>query len=168
VVLMRGVNDDEVVDFAAFGRQRGVGVRFIEYMPLDADGTWSADHVVSEAEIVERIGRVHPLEPPAASGTEPARIWRYRDGLGDVGVIPSVTNAFCDRCDRLRLTAEGQLRSCLFALDEHDLRGPLRSGADDDALAAVVERAVAGKWAGHRIDQPVFVRPPRSMSQIGG
>jgi cyclic pyranopterin phosphate synthase len=167
-VLVRGVNDDEVVDFARYGRERGVTIRFIEFMPLDATGDWSNDRVVPAAEIVAAIDEVFPLEP-IARAHEPAERYRYLDGAGEVGVIPSVTRAFCGSCDRVRLTAEGQLRSCLFAVDETDLRGILRSGGDDDdALAAAIEQTVAGKWAGHGINQVHFVRPARSMSQIGG
>ena len=169
-VLVRGVNDDEMVDFATFGRERGVSVRFIEFMPLDASGEWTADKVVSRDEIVERIGAVYPLEVAGRdhSGPEPAEVFRYEDGIGDFGVIASVTNAFCDSCDRIRLTADGQLRSCLFALDELDLRALLRGGASDDDLAAAIERCVAAKWAGHSVNQVQFIRPRRSMSQIGG
>ena len=168
VVAMRGVNDDELVDFATFGRERGVIVRFIEFMPLDAQGRWTRDQVLTGDQIVEAIGRVHPLEAVAARGAEPAERYRYRDGGGEIGVIASVTHAFCGSCDRVRLTAEGQLATCLFAIDEHDLRTPLRAGADDDALAARIADAVRGKWAGHAIDQVTFIRPKRSMSQIGG
>ena len=169
-VLVRGVNDDEVVDFATFGRERGVSVRFIEFMPLDASGEWTADKVVARDEIVATIGAVYPLEPAGQdhTGPEPAEVFRYADGGGDFGVIASVTNAFCDSCDRVRLTADGQLRSCLFALDELDLRALLRGGASDDDLAAAVERCVAAKWAGHSVNQVQFIRPRRSMSQIGG
>jgi cyclic pyranopterin phosphate synthase len=169
-VLVRGVNDDELIDFATFGRERGVSVRFIEFMPLDATGEWTADKVISRDEIVAAIGAVYPLEVAGHdhSGPEPAEVFRYADGLGDFGVIASVTNAFCDSCDRVRLTADGQLRSCLFALDELDLRALLRGGASDDDLAAAVERCVAAKWAGHSVNQVQFIRPRRSMSQIGG
>jgi len=168
-VLVRGVNDDEVVDFARFGRERGVTVRFIEFMPLDASGEWSAGKVVPRDEIVAAIDAVYPLEPATFdAGPEPAERFRYRDGVGEFGVIASVTNAFCGSCDRVRLTAEGQLRSCLFALDETDLRALLRSGASDDALEAAIRRCVAAKWAGHAVNQVHFVRPRRSMSQIGG
>ena len=166
VVLMRGVNEDEVVDFATFGRERGVVVRFIEFMPLDADGAWSADRVVPQAEVVTAIDAVYPLEP-VARGHEPAERFRYRDGLGEIGVIGSVSQPFCTSCDRVRLTADGQLRNCLFALQEHDLRAVLRSGGTDDDLASVVEAAVAAKGLGHAIGQ-VHIRPSRSMSQIGG
>lgn len=166
-VMMRGVNDDELLDFARFGRERGVTVRFIEFMPLDASGGWTDEQVVTQAEIVERIGAEFPLDP-VVRGSEPAERFRYRDGAGEIGVIASVTQSFCSSCDRVRLTAEGQLRSCLFSIDETDLRSLLRSGADDDALAAAVEATVGAKWAGHNIGQVHFIRPHRSMSQIGG
>jgi len=166
-VVVRGVNDDEVVDLAAYGRERGVTLRFIEFMPLDADGEWRRDAVVPAAEIIAAIGERWPLER-VASGSEPAQRWRYLDGAGEVGVIPSVTDAFCSSCDRIRLTAEGALRSCLFAVEETDLRGPLRAGASDDDLAALVRSTVAAKWAGHGISEVTFSRPRRSMSQIGG
>lgn len=167
-VVERGVNDDEIVDLARFGRDTGVEVRFIEYMPLDAQGHWMNDLVVSQDEIVERISSVYPLEPVPARGAAPADRWRYTDGRGTVGVIPSVTKPFCGDCDRVRLTADGQFRTCLFATDEFDLRSLLREGASDDDLAAEIERAVGTKWAGHQINQVNFVRPNRSMSQIGG
>jgi cyclic pyranopterin phosphate synthase len=167
VVVMRDVNDDELVDLAAFGRDRGVTVRFIEWMPLDADQRWRHDAVVSQAEIVAAIDAVFPLEP-LARGSEPAERFAYRDGGGEVGVIPSVTRAFCGTCDRVRLTADGQLRSCLFATDEVDLRAVLRSGAPDAELAETVAACVARKGPGHMIGETLFVRPRRSMSQIGG
>jgi cyclic pyranopterin phosphate synthase len=169
-VVIRGVNDDEVVDLAAFGRAKGVGVRFIEFMPLDATNEWSMDQVVPAREIIAAIDNVFPLErrPGRAAHPEPAEVFRYADGVGDVGVIASVTEPFCGDCDRVRITAEGKFRSCLFALDEHDLRAVLRDGGSDDDLAVVIEAAVGAKWAGHRIGQVEFIRPPRSMSQIGG
>jgi cyclic pyranopterin phosphate synthase len=174
-VVIRGVNDDEVVDLAAFGRDRGVGMRFIEFMPLDAAGDWSDDQVVPAREILDRIDAAFPLETVVSEHdghVQPAELHRYRDGGGDVGIIASVTEPFCDHCDRVRVTAEGKFRTCLFALDEFDLRAVLRSGRPDrdldDALAAEIERAVGTKWAGHRIGQVNFVRPDRSMSQIGG
>jgi cyclic pyranopterin phosphate synthase len=170
-VVMRGVNDDEVVDLAAFARDRGVGLRFIEFMPLDAEQGWSLDRVVPAREILERVHAVFPLaaEPRVHPGhVEPAERFEYADGRGDVGVIASVTEPFCGDCDRVRVTADGRLRTCLFALDEHDLRVLLRGGADDDAIAAAIERAVGAKWAGHRVGNVDFIRPDRSMSQIGG
>lgn len=166
-VVMRGVNDDELVDFATFGREKGVTVRFIEWMPLDGGNTWTNDQVVTLDEIVSTIGAVYPLEP-VARGNEPAARWRYLDGGGEFGVIASVTRAFCSDCDRVRLTAEGQFRNCLFATEEFDLRALLRSGAPDEAIAAEIRRGVSAKWAGHQINQVHFIRPKRSMSQIGG
>ncbi len=171
-VLMRGVNDDEMVDFATFGRERGVVVRFIEFMPLDADGAWTGDQVVSAAEILSAIGAVYPLEPVlgpgGARGSQPAERYAYTDGGGEIGIVPSVTRSFCGTCDRVRLTADGMFRNCLFATRETDLRVLLRGGASDDDLAAAVEADVGRKWAGHSIGQVHFVRPGRSMSQIGG
>ena len=166
-VVLRGVNDDEVVDLARYGRDRGVTVRFIEWMPLDGGDAWSGEQVVTQAEILEQIQAVFPLEP-IVRGSEPAERFRYLDGQGEVGVIPSVTRPFCDQCDRIRLTADGQLRSCLFSLEDHDLRGLLRGGASDDEVSQAIEACVAAKWAGHAIGQVQFVKPRRSMSQIGG
>jgi cyclic pyranopterin phosphate synthase len=167
-VVQRGVNDDEIVELARFGRDRGVEVRFIEWMPLDASGRWDGRAVVGQDEIVARIHEVFPVEQLPARGAAPADRWRYLDGGGTVGVIPSVTKPFCGDCDRVRLTAEGQLRTCLFATREFDLQAAIRRGETDDDLAARIERAVATKWAGHRINQIDFIRPKRSMSQIGG
>jgi cyclic pyranopterin phosphate synthase len=124
--------------------------------------------VVSQDEIVAVIGAVYPLEPVAGRGAAPADRWRYVDGKGDVGVIPSVTKPFCGDCDRVRLTAEGQFRTCLFETREFDLRAIMRAGGSDDDLAAEIERAVGTKWAGHAIGRVNFIRPKRSMSQIGG
>jgi cyclic pyranopterin phosphate synthase len=167
-VIERGVNDDEIVALADFGRDRGVEMRFIEFMPLDATGHWMSDKVVGQDEIVEAISAVYPLEQLPARGAAPADRWRYLDGGGTVGVIPTVTKPFCGDCDRVRLTAEGQFRTCLFATDEFDLLAALRAGETDDQIAARIERAVGTKWAGHQINQVNFVRPNRSMSQIGG
>ncbi len=167
-VVQRDVNDDELVALATFGRERGVEVRFIEFMPLDASGGWADRAVVGQDEIVERIGAVYPLEQLPARGAAPADRWRYLDGGGTVGVIPTVTKPFCGDCDRVRLTADGQFRTCLFATDEFDLRRAIRAGESDDELAARIERAVGTKWAGHRINRIDFIRPKRSMSQIGG
>jgi len=169
-VVIRGVNDDEVVDLAAFGRERGVGIRFIEFMPLDAPGEWERGQVVPAMEILERIDAVFPLEQVHghAAHVEPAARYRYRDGIGDVGVIASVTEPFCASCDRVRVTAEGKFRTCLFALDETDLRAVMRDGGTDAELADAIEAAVGTKWAGHHIGAVDVVRPARSMSQIGG
>ncbi len=167
-VIERGTNDDEIVDLARFGRDEGLEVRFIEFMPLDASGHWINDAVVGQDEIVAAISAVFPIELVPARGAAPADRWRYLDGAGMVGVIPTVTKPFCGDCDRIRLTAEGQLRTCLFATDEFDLRAALREGETDDQITARIQRAVGTKWAGHQINQVSFIRPARSMSQIGG
>lgn len=166
-VMMRGINDDEAVDFATFGRERGVTVRFIEFMPLDATGEWTKAKVVPAEEIVEAIDAVYPLEP-IVRGTEPAERFRFADGKGEIGVIASVTRPFCGDCDRVRLTAEGSFRTCLFAIDEFDMRTHLRNGSSDAELVKAIESAVGTKWAGHAIGQVNFIRPAKSMSQIGG
>ena len=167
-VIERGTNDDEILDLATFGREQGVEVRFIEFMPLDAELGWANSKVVSQDEIVSAISAVYPLEQIAARGAAPADRWRYLDGKGSVGVIPSVTKPFCGDCDRVRLTADGQFRTCLFSTTEFDMRKLLRNGAPDDEIAAEIRRAVGTKWAGHQIGQVNFIRPGRSMSQIGG
>ena len=167
-VVQRGVNDDEIVDLATFGRERGVEVRFIEFMPLDAQASWDLTQVVGQDEIVAKIAAVYPLEQVPARGAAPADRWRYLDGKGTIGVIPSVTKPFCGDCDRVRITADGQFRTCLFATTEFDLRALLRNGATDEELAAEIRRAVGTKWAGHNIGNVAFVRPRRTMSQIGG
>jgi cyclic pyranopterin phosphate synthase len=167
-VLIRGVNDDEIVDFATFGRERGVTMRFIEFMPLDADDGWSPGTVVPGAEVVAAISAAYPLEPVEVRGSAPAERFRYGDGRGEIGVIASVTQSFCGSCDRVRLTAEGMFRNCLFAVHETDLRAVLRAGGSDDDLAAAIAADVGTKWAGHSIGQVNFIRPDRSMSQIGG
>jgi cyclic pyranopterin phosphate synthase len=167
-VVQRGVNDDEIIALATFGREKNIEVRFIEFMPLDAQGGWLNNSVVGQDEIVSTINQVFALEQIASRGAAPADRWRYLDGKGTVGVIPTVTKPFCGDCDRVRLTADGQFRTCLFATDEFDVRALLRNGATDDAIEALLRRAVGEKWAGHSIGQVSFVRPRRSMSQIGG
>ena len=168
VVVIGGTNDDEVVDFARWSRETGYEVRFIEYMPLDAQRAWERAKVVPAARILETIDATYPLTA-TTHGTEPATSYRFADGeRGGIGVIAAVTEPFCDTCNRLRLTAEGQVRSCLFALEETDLRGPMREGASDDELAALIRGDVWRKWSGHRIDHDDFVQPARSMSMIGG
>jgi cyclic pyranopterin phosphate synthase len=170
VVVMAGVNDDEVVDFAAFARNTPRIVRFIEFMPLDADGAWERSSVVPGDEILARIDATWPLEPASwrAADSAPADRYRFRDGRGEIGVITSVTKAFCGSCNRLRLTADGAIRNCLFAHDEISVRDLMRSGASDDELALLLRRAVWAKRAGHGINDPAFLRPARSMSMIGG
>ena len=171
-VVERGANDDEILDMARYGRDNNVEVRFIEFMPLDASNEWERAKVVTQDEIVSVISAEFPLEPVPARGAAPADRWRYLDGKGTVGVIPSVSHPFCGDCDRVRLTSDGQFRTCLFATDETDLKSILRSGdspsAIDDAIAGAITRAVGAKWAGHQIGQVNFIRPARTMSQIGG
>ena len=168
-VVIRGQNEDEVVSFAELARKTGYEVRFIEYMPLDAQEQWDAAKVVSGSEILERIDGVYPLTQVAGSDTSPASPYTFADGApGTIGVIPSVTQPFCSTCNRLRLTADGNLRACLFSLEETDLRGPLRGGDDDDVLAALAHACVKAKWAGHHIGRDDFIQPARSMSMIGG
>ena len=167
-VVERGANDDEVVDLARYGRDTGVEVRFIEFMPLDATNEWQRAKVVTQDEIVSLINAVFPLEQMEARGAAPADRWRYLVGKGTVGVIPSVSHPFCADCDRVRLTADGQFRTCLFSTEESDIRAVIRGGGSDDDVEALVRRAVAAKWAGHQINQVNFVRPKRTMSQIGG
>jgi cyclic pyranopterin phosphate synthase len=167
-VVIRGSNEDEVVDFARLARATGYEVRFIEYMPLDADRAWEHTKVVPSAEVYQAVDRAFPLV--AAGGeAQPATLFRFADGApGAVGFISSVTEPFCASCNRIRITADGQLRVCLFALEETDLKGPMRLGASDAELARLARQAVWAKWAGHRIEHPDFVRPSRSMSMIGG
>ena len=167
-VVMKGVNDDEVVSFAELARAADYDVRFIEYMPLDAQDEWSAEKVVPGAEILTAIAARFPLEP-IQEGPAPAVAYRFADGApGRVGVIASVSAPFCESCDRLRLTSDGNLRACLFAMEETDLKGPMRAGATDDDIAELARACVASKWAGHHIGRPDFVKPSRSMSMIGG
>jgi cyclic pyranopterin phosphate synthase len=167
-VVVRGFNDDEIEPMAAWARDLGVELRFIEFMPLDAPGEWTRDQVVPAGEVLTRLDRALGLQAPEPRGSAPAERYRYADGRGAVGIIASVTRAFCAQCDRIRLTADGQVRTCLFANTEHDLRAALRAGPDDEAVAAVYLDAVARKQWGHRINEPDFVQPARGMSQIGG
>jgi cyclic pyranopterin phosphate synthase len=168
-VLMRDFNADEAVRLAAWGRENDYEVRFIEWMPLDFQHGWSREKLVPAAEILAQIGAAFPLEPArAADPGAPATLYRYRDGRGAVGVIASVTRPFCGHCDRIRLTADGQIRTCLFALREYDFRRAMRSGAGDAEIARLLEAAVRRKEPGHLINSPYFRQPARGMSAIGG
>ena len=167
-VVERGANDDEILDLVRYGRDNNVEVRFIEFMPLDATNEWERNKVVSQDEIVATIAADFPLELMPSRGAAPADRWRFLDGKGTVGVIPSVTHPFCGDCDRVRLTSDGQFRTCLFATDESDIRSLLRNGGTDKEIAELIQVAVGAKWAGHQINQVNFIRPNRSMSQIGG
>ena len=168
-VVLRDTNDDEVADFAAYARNTGYEIRFIEYMPLDADHAWERAKVVPGREVLDRIAERFPLVADDDDGPAPARTFRFADGApGRVGVIASVTEPFCESCDRMRITADGQFRSCLFSLTETDLRGPLRAGAGNAALEDLIRETMWEKGPGHRINHPDFVQPTRAMSAIGG
>ncbi len=168
MVVMRGYNDDEVEAFAELARARPVTVRFIEFMPLDNGNVWNESLVVPAQEILERVKTVAPLVPVRQDKSDPARRWRFADGRGEIGIIASVTEPFCGHCDRIRLTADGKLRNCLFSLDEYDVRAVLRGGGSDEDIAAVFHAAVESKWAGHLINRAGFVKPERTMHAIGG
>jgi GTP 3',8-cyclase len=176
-VLLRDRNVDEARDLLGWALAAGYQLRFIEHMPLDADRTWSREHLVGAQEILAELDRSYTLTPAGGRGSAPAELFDVVDGPDraswaqphpQVGVIAAVTRPFCRDCDRLRLTADGQLRTCLFAQDETDLRGPLRAGATDAELGELIVQAVAGKQAGHGIGSATFVQPLRTMSAIGG
>ena len=167
MVVMKGVNDDEVLDFVSYGRENGLVVRFIEFMPLDADETWEKSKVMPQNEILDLISSKHDLEP-LSRGSSPAARWKFVDGPGEIGIIATVSEAFCDACDRIRLTADGKFRNCLFAIEEYDVRKLLRENAGDEKIIELFSHAVKQKWAGHQIGRSVFIRPSKSMSQIGG
>jgi GTP 3',8-cyclase len=168
-VAMRDFTEEELLGFARLARERPFEVRFIEFMPLDADNIWERNRILTGREIVERISAVHSLQRVSAvSSSDPATRYRFVDGSGEIGIIASVTEPFCGACDRIRLTADGKLRTCLFAIEEFDLKGPMRAGASDVELAWLIADAVARKGPGHMINSAEFVRPERTMSQIGG
>ncbi len=169
VVLLRGINDDEILDFARFARSTGRLVRFIEFMPLDAPGQWDRDRLVPGREVFEVLNAAWPLDPVDEPGrVAPAERFRFRDGVGEIGLISTVTEPFCGTCNRLRLTPDGAIRNCLFSDDEHTLRDLLRTGCTDADIELVLRRAVWAKFPGHAINEPGFLRPHRSMSMIGG
>ena len=168
-VLVRGFNEDEVEAFAAFARERGVIMRFIEFMPLDADRHWSRELMVSAKQVYERIHAQWPLEQIPHEKSETARKYRFVDGApGEIGLIAPVTQAFCGHCSRIRLTADGKLRTCLFSKEDRDLRALLRAQASDEEIVAWVRSVVTEKEEGHRINEPGFVPPSRTMVFIGG
>jgi cyclic pyranopterin phosphate synthase len=167
-VGLRGFTEDEVLPFARFARERPFEVRFIEFMPLDADRAWDMGKVLTGEEIRAAIDAVYPLEPEPREPHATARVYRFADGHGRIGFINPVSDPFCGDCDRIRLTAEGKLRTCLFSVGETDLREPLRAGASDADLEAIVRDAVWRKELKHRVNEPGFVQPARSMSAIGG
>ena len=167
-VLLRGVNDDESCDLLAYCLEHNYELRFIEQMPLDPQHSWDRSHLVTGAEIRASLEARWMLTPELRTGSAPADTWLVDGGPARVGVIASVTAPFCASCDRLRLTADGQLRTCLFARTETDLRAPLRAGLSDEGLSGLIVAAVLGKPAAHGIDTPTFVQPQRPMSAIGG
>lgn len=169
MVVIRGVNDDEILDFAKFSRETGHIVRFIEFMPLDEDRKWNRDKVVPLTEILSTLEQLGPLVPVGRSySSETANKYQYADGRGEVGIIASVTASFCGQCSRLRLTADGKLRTCLFSQQEHHLLETMRAGASDDELIAWIKNVTWHKEPGHRINEPDYLYPERSMSLIGG
>ena len=167
-IAMRGFTEDEALRFCDFARETDFQVRFIEFMPLDADRAWTPDAVLTGEEIREIIERVHPLEPLEREPSATARVYRFADGTGEIGFINPVSEPFCADCNRIRLTADGKLRTCLFSLHETDLREPLRDGASDEDLESIVRDAVWRKELKHRVNEPGFRAPPRTMSAIGG
>jgi cyclic pyranopterin phosphate synthase len=167
-VAIRGFTEEEVLPFAELARRTPYEIRFIEFMPLDADRAWTPDQVLTGAEIRAAIEVVHPLEPEPRAPSATARVYRFADGQGRIGFINPVSEPFCGDCNRVRLTADGRLRTCLFSLNETDLRGPIRAGADDDELAEIIRNAVWRKELKHHVGERGFVQPARSMSAIGG
>jgi cyclic pyranopterin phosphate synthase len=167
-VAMRGFTEQEVIPFARLARRKPYQVRFIEFMPLDADHSWSEDRVLTGAEVRQIVDRVYPLEPLGRETHGTAQVFRFKDGRGEVGFINPVSEPFCADCNRIRLTSDGKLRTCLFSLHETDLRTPLREGADDSELERIVREAVWRKELKHRVSEPGFRQPPRTMSRIGG
>jgi len=167
-VAMRGFTEEEVLPFAELARRTPYEVRFIEFMPLDADRSWSAEQVLTGAEIRAAIESVYPLEPLPREPSATARVYRFADGHGRIGFINPVSEPFCADCNRIRLTADGRLRTCLFSLHETDLRGPLRAGASDAELERIIREAVWRKELKHHVGEPGFIQPARTMSAIGG
>jgi cyclic pyranopterin phosphate synthase len=167
-VALRGFTEQELLPFARLAREQPYEVRFIEFMPLDADRNWTPDQVLTGEEARAAIHARYPLEPLPRDPSATARVYRFADGRGRIGFINPVSEPFCADCNRIRVTAEGQLRTCLFSIRETDLRTPLREGADDAEVAAIVRDAVWRKELKHRVNEPGFVAPPRTMSAIGG
>ncbi|HWF50361.1 MAG TPA: GTP 3',8-cyclase MoaA [Solirubrobacteraceae bacterium] len=167
-VAIRGFTEDEVLPFAEMARQTPYEIRFIEFMPLDADEEWTPEQVLTGEEIRAAIEEVYPLEAEPREPSATARVYRFADGHGKIGFINPVSEPFCGDCNRIRLTAEGKLRTCLFSINETDLREPLRAGADDGELEEIIRDAVWRKELKHHVGEAGFVRPARSMSAIGG
>lgn len=169
-VAVKHLVEPDIVPLARFGRERNIEIRYIEFMPLDAQGLWLRDKVLSADEMIAMLGReIGPLEEiPDRDPRAPALEYRFADGVGRVGFIASVTRPFCLNCNRIRLTADGKVRYCLFAIEETDVRDLMRGGSPDEEIAAAVRACVSGKWIGHQINSQQFVPPPRPMYSIGG
>jgi GTP 3',8-cyclase len=167
-VAMRDFTEEEAIPFAEFARRTPYEVRFIEFMPLDADHAWTQDQVLTGTEIRAAIDAVYPLEPEPREPHATARVYRFKDGQGKIGFINPVSEPFCGDCNRVRLTADGRLRTCLFSLNETDLRAPMREGAADGELERIIRDAVWRKELKHHVGEPGFIQPARSMSAIGG
>lgn len=167
-VLLRGFNEDQIVEFARFSRDEGVVVRFIEFMPLEEDRVWSPEVVVRMDEILEALNRFRPVRQLPNELSETARRYTFDDGVGEIGIIAPVSHPFCGHCSRIRLTSDGKIRTCLFSLLDHDLAGRMYAGATDDELADYIHSVVDRKEARHHIGEPGFVKPSRSMVHIGG
>jgi GTP 3',8-cyclase len=167
-VAMRDFTEEEAIPFAEFARRTPYEVRFIEFMPLDADRAWTADQVLTGEEIRAAIDAVYPLEREPREPHSTARVYSFKDGRGKIGFINPVSEPFCGDCNRVRLTADGRLRTCLFSLNETDLRTPIRDGADDGELEQIIRDAVWRKELKHHVGEPGFIQPARSMSAIGG
>ncbi|MBV8942338.1 MAG: GTP 3',8-cyclase MoaA [Solirubrobacterales bacterium] len=167
-VAIRGFTEEEVLPFVQLARRTPYEVRFIEFMPLDGDRAWSEESVLTGAEIRALVQAVHPLEPCGREPHATARVYRFADGPGKIGFINPVSEPFCADCNRIRLTAEGRLRTCLFSLHETDLRSPLRAGASDAELERIIRQAVWRKELKHHVGEPGFIQPARTMSAIGG
>ena len=167
-VLLRGFNEDQIIPFGMFAREEGVVVRFIEFMPLEEDRTWTRDRVVSLEEIVARMSEYKPLVEIEHEHSETARRYRFEDGIGEIGIIAPVSQPFCGACSRIRLTSDGKIRTCLFSVWDHDLHGEMRRGASDDDLRNFIYKVVEKKEARHHIGEPDFVPASRTMVHIGG
>jgi cyclic pyranopterin phosphate synthase len=165
-VPVRGFNDDEIIDFLNWGAENQLQIRFIEFMPLDGDHHWKRENVLSQSDILELIRKNEEVESISQSRPAPARAFRH--STTEFGIIPSVTEPFCKNCSRIRITADGKFRTCLFAIEETDLLGPMRSGASDEEIVERIRNAVYHKWAGHKINDPDFEQPSRAMYAIGG
>ena len=167
-VLLRGFNEDQIVEFGKFAREENVVVRFIEFMPLEEDRMWSPEVVITEAEILREMSRFLPLVEIGQAGSETARRYRFADGVGEIGIIAPVSSPFCGHCSRVRVTSDGKIRTCLFSVFEHDLYAQIRRGADDPELAEYIRGVVMKKEARHHIGEPDFVPASRTMVHIGG